>query len=394
MGRVCFYYGRSVRAINALGAGSAVRLAGVLDVEPTGQGGVRLRRLPGWTRQQILDPALRFVCTMPSGARIELVTDSTTIEVDALLTFLQVGDQPIVPAVFDLVVDGQLVGSRQFDDGRVIHTDPATLAMDVRRGPASTVHFDSLAPAMKHLQLWLPQGAAFELRGIRLDDDARIEAPPITGPRWVHYGSSISHCMEADRPTGVWPVVAARLAGADLQSLGFGGQCHLDQYVARTIRDLDIDLISLKVGINVVNGDTMRERTFLSAAQGFLDTVRDGHPDTPIAVITPIICPEAEDRPGPTVPGPDGRFRTVERPVALGVGALTLQRIRTLLADVVGARQDAGDKNLHLVDGLSLFGPDDVGDLPDGLHPNPAGYLRMGERFAAMAFTAGGCFGQ
>ncbi|MYB39286.1 MAG: GDSL family lipase, partial [Gammaproteobacteria bacterium] len=36
----------------------------------------------------------------------------------------------------------------------------------------------------------------------------------------------------------------------------------------------------------------------------------------------------------------------------------------------------------HYVDGLTLFGAADAGDLPDDLHPNPAGYIRMGGRFA------------
>ena len=62
------------------------------------------------------------------------------------------------------------------------------------------------------------------------------------------------------------------------------------------------DLISLKLGINVVNGDTMRERTFVPAVHGFLDTIRERHPDVPVAVVTPIICPVAEDHPGPDGP--------------------------------------------------------------------------------------------
>jgi len=33
-----------------------------------------------------------------------------------------------------------------------------------------------------------------------------------------------------------------------------------------------------------------------------------------------------------------------------------------------------------------------VDDLPDGLHPNSAGYRRMGERFVAYAFAPGGPF--
>lgn len=35
-------------------------------------------------------------------------------------------------------------------------------------------------------------------------------------------------------------VDAARLAGVELCNLGLGGSCHMDQYVARTIRDLPV----------------------------------------------------------------------------------------------------------------------------------------------------------
>ncbi|MEY3691631.1 MAG: hypothetical protein RJB57_1287, partial [Actinomycetota bacterium] len=45
--------------------------------------------------------------------------------------------------------------------------------------------------------------------------------------------------------------------------------------------------------------------------------------------------------------------------------------------------------NIHYLDGLSLFGPDDAGDLPDLLHPNREGYARMGARFHRLAFVDG-----
>ena len=60
-----------------------------------------------------------------------------------------------------------------------------------------------------------------------------------------------------------------------------------------------------------------------------------------------------------------------------------------LEAEIVAARQTAGDTNLHLLHGPDLFGPDDVDDLPDGLHPNAAGYQRMGERFHTLVFEDG-----
>ncbi|MEJ7585093.1 MAG: hypothetical protein WKF43_13665 [Acidimicrobiales bacterium] len=52
----------------------------------------------------------------------------------------------------------------------------------------------------------------------------------------------------------------------------------------------------------------------------------------------------------------------------------------------------SADTNLHLVDGLALFGPDDVGDLHDDLHPNADGYRRIGERFHDLVSADGGPF--
>ena len=221
---------------------------------------------------------------------------------------------------------------------------------------------------------------------------ARCAPPDPHRRRWVHYGSSISHCLEAERPTGVWPVVASRLAGVDLQSFGLAGQCQLDPFAARMIGQQPADLISLKLGINIVNADSIRERTFVPAVHGFLDQVRDGHPDAPLVVITPITCPVAEDHPGPTGYGRDraGRgHRTARGP---GVGRPHAPAHPGAEAEIVAARQAAGDAKLHLLQGPDLFGPDDVGDLPDGLHPSPAGYQRIGERFHALAFQDGGPF--
>ncbi len=220
------------------------------------------------------------------------------------------------------------------------------------------------------------------LRALVIDDGAFIRpADAESRPRWIHYGSSISHCMEAEQPGEVWPAVAARRAGVALQSLGFGGQCHLDQFVARTIRDAHADIVSIKTGINVINMDSMRERVFGPALHGFLDTIREGKRDVPIVLVSPIFCPSAEEHPGPTVPDEHGKFVTIKGFDEIREGCMSLTRVREIITEVVAKRQEAGDGQLHYVDGLELFGEADAGDLPDDLHPNPAGYVRMGERF-------------
>jgi hypothetical protein len=359
-----------------------VPLAGVLDRDLT-PAGVVLRRLPAWTRPQLtVDPALDLLVTMPAGARLEFVSDTDAVELDVSVTVIKLGDLPATSSTFDLVVDGELRASVDAATPTQLLIDTVTRAIEFVPGAPSTVRFDGFGGGVsRSIEVWLPHAAVVELRGVRIADGAKVAPVPSGRRRWVHYGSSISHCIEATQPTGTWPAVAARLAGVDLMNLAVAGQCMLDQHVARTIRDLDADLITVKAGINVVNGDTMRERTYVAALNGFLDTVRDGHPDTPVVIVTPIICPAAEDHPGPTLVDDDGRVYVVPRAPELSTGALTLRRIRELMTDAVTTRQKGGDANLQLLDGLTLFNDADLDDLPDGLHPNAAGYRRIGERF-------------
>ena len=360
------------------------------DVTPTG---IVLRRLPSWTRPQLVDPALALVVTMPAGVRLSVLTDSRSLELDVMLTVLQLDGALLPPATFDLVVGEEVRASVETTGGTRLVVETRTRALDIVPGEPATIRFDDLpGDASVPVEVWLPHASVVELRAVRIDEGATLGPAPARPRRWVHYGSSISHCLEALRPTGTWPAVTARRAGVELVNLAVAGQCMLDPHVARTIRDLDADAISIKVGINIVNADSMRERTYVAALHGFLDTVRDGHPDTAIAVVTPVICPAAESDPGPTSLGDDGVVHVVPRPPELALGALSLRRIREVMAAVVAARREAGDGNLHLVDGLALFGPDDVGDLPDGLHPNPAGYQRIGDRFFDLAFGPGGPF--
>lgn len=375
-------------------AGGQIRTAGIVELEAS-MGGLVLHRMPAWARAQHNDPSLALLETMPSGGRLEFRSNAAVVELDVDLTLVQLGNDEALPAAFDLVVDGELVDRAVTRTGTTIVIDPVTRAIEFVPGAPTTIRFELPAGDASdgsHVEIWLPHAAATRL--LELRTDGGVEPPPAStdaaARRWVHYGSSISHCLEAEGPTGTWPAVAARLAGVDLQSLAFAGQCHLDQFAARMIGEMPADLISAKLGINVVNGDTLRERTFVPALHGFLDTIRDRHPDIPLLVVTPITCPVVEDHPGPTNTV-NGTCTVADRPDELALGALTLGRIRHLEREVVAARQ-ATDPNLHLLEGTELFGPDDVADLPDGLHPNAAGYRRMGERFVARAFAPGGPF--
>ncbi|MFF3546976.1 GDSL-type esterase/lipase family protein [Streptomyces platensis] len=373
--------------------GGPVELRGALDLEMT-QAGVMPRRLPAWTKEQYQNPSVYGVTLMPSGVRLVFRTDARELEFEVLTSTgqLDTDPQPRPTGMLELLVDGAPAGRRQAPVGNVVRMAGPGAVQRVIPGEPGTVRFAGLPTGMKNVELWLPQQTPTEL--VALKADGEVLAPlPDGRRRWVHYGSSISQCIEADGPTGTWPVVAAALGGVEVINLSQAGNEVLDPYVARTIRDVPADLISLKVGINIVSLAAFRLRTFGPAVHGFLDTIRDGHPDTPLLLMSPVSCPAVEETPGPTTTGPDGEITALGDPADVAGGALSLTVVRAELARIVAARQ-ARDPHLHYLDGRELLGPHEVHDLPDGLHPTAAAYRRMGKRFATHAFANHGPFGR
>jgi len=296
--------------------------------------------------------------------------------------------------VYDLVVDGRLEARAIAPGGHLLTVELATGAATLEPGPVGTVAFGGLAPGPKDVEVWLPYSEVTELVGLRTD--APVAPLPHRGRRvWVHHGSSISHGSSAESASTTWPALAAAAGGAELGNLGLAGSALLDPGTARTMRDAPADLLSVKIGINLVNLDLMRLRAFGPAVHGFLDTVREGHPDAPLLVVSPIWCPMHEDTPGPSAPDlSDGvRFVALGDPAERATGKLTLAVVREELARIVAER--AGhDPHLHYLDGRELYGAADHDDLPlpDHLHPDAASHRLMGERFGRLAFGPGGAF--
>ncbi|MCX5197148.1 GDSL-type esterase/lipase family protein [Streptomyces sp. NBC_00249] len=373
----------------------AALLRGALDVERTPRG-VLPHRLPARARAQFPDAYLATVETQPSGVRLVFRTRATVVELDALRTKnAYQGAPPRPDGVYDLLVDGRPAGRAASNGGNVLLVDLATGAAQTLPGPVGTVRFDGLPDRVKDVEIWLPYNEVTELVALRTD--APVEPAPDHGRRvWLHHGSSISHGSDAASPTAIWPALAASLGGVELVNLGLGGNALLDPFTARALRDTPADLISVKIGINIVNTDVMRLRAFGPAVHGFLDTIREGHPTTPLLVVSPVLCPLQEDTPGPITPEFDGQklsFRALGDPAEVAAGRLTLNVIRRELARITAERA-ADDPHLHHLDGRALYGEADFAEfpLPDGLHPDPAGHRRIGERFAGLVFGSGGPF--
>ncbi|MCY9670461.1 hypothetical protein M5X11_37140 [Paenibacillus alginolyticus] len=169
---------------------------------------------------------------------------------------------------------------------------------------------------------------------------------PASQPRWVTYGSSITQCVGAHSPSRTWPAL---------------GNYHLESMVARLIRDLPSDFISLCVGINVYGAASLSPRTFKPALIGMLETIRDKHEHTPLLVISPIYATHRE---------------TNEN--ALG---FTLPMMREDVRQTVEMLKARGDHHIYYLDGLELFSENDASHLPEHLHPDADGYEIIAARF-------------
>ena len=335
----------------------AALLDGQVDLRRRGDAVQPLRYPFGDTL--FLDPFTRWVASCAAGVRLRLQSDTRALRLTT--TQRTLGERA---GNYELYVDGELFERKPASGGASIGEDGK-----VRGDEAASLGFDGLPAGEKQLELWLPQTATVSITGLEIDDGASVAPWPDTRPTVVFHGSSISHCMEAAGGSGSWPAVAASLSDIRLVNMGWAGSCLLSGLAARAIRDQAADGIVLKLGINVHGGGALKERTFLDSAHAMISIIREKHAETPLMIVSPIYSPPREDE-------GDG-------------GGLTLKAMRGLLEDVVAARRRAGDRRISYLSGLALFDAPDAPDLPDHLHPNAAGYRRMGERFHALVLKDG-----
>lgn len=316
---------------------------GVLSVESTG-GGLKPWRLPHTRRHEFLSPNEglmgRAACT--SGVRLRFETDAASLT----LRFQPLEEPgPMIPDrhCFDVVIDDRIV--------QVVRCG----------GGATEAAFDAIGSGGRTVELWLPPACPVVVTGLEVPDGACVRAAPDARPMWVTWGSSLTHCVRAGSAARTWPATVARRHGLNLINLGFGGECCLEPCVARLIRDLPARYISMKLGINTINSG-MNGRLYQALVAGAVTIVREKHPTTPLALVSPIAYPPRETEPnqvGYTMPG-----------------------MRRDMALVHGRFVEAGDRFLHCVDGLTVFSVDEIAQYSrDQCHPHIEGIDLMAEHF-------------
>lgn len=314
---------------------------GAVAVE-RGEGWLRPWRIPANKRDLFISPddCLLARARESSGVRLRFETDSPRVTLD----FAPLETAPINPThVIDLTIAG----------------GPPISAAVAKGG--TSVTFGGLPEGTKTIEVWLPHDTGIDLREMRIDTGAHCQAAPDPRPKWVTYGSSLTHCRRAHSPARTWPAIVARKRQLNLTCLGYGGNCCLEPMVGMMIRDLPADFISLKLGINCIGG-ALAPRTFSAAVMGLTQIIREKKPETPIALISPLAYPPNERTPN-------------------AVGN-TIERMRADIEEVHRRLVRRGDRNLYYFNGLDLFNEAEIADYSqDQCHPNGDGTELMAEHF-------------
>ena len=315
---------------------------GAADVQDHGEG-IQPWRLP-LRYHDYADPGLLEAASMPSGVRVTFATDSPVVAIGIRTLPCGLSDRA---ARADLLVDGQRVASSVLES-----TGEQTLV------------YENLPSGTKTVSFYPSQIRPVIIRSVAVAPDASIEPIRDDLPRWITYGSSITHCGESDGPSMIWPAIVARSCGLHLTNLGFGSQGHMDPIVARTIAALPADCVTLKLAANTL--ETYTPRTWPAAAWGFVMTIRDAHPNIPLLIGSSIYFTEHETEPSKT--------------------GLSFSFMRDQDQRMVEIMRRRGDRNVHYLDGRELFSEADRHLLIDGVHPGPEGVCRMAERFEEKVF--------
>jgi len=223
------------------------------------------------------------------------------------------------------------------------------------------------APAMPGVEppgtwrLYLPEVMGPEVTSVRLWGDVD---PIATADRHLvlAYGDSIVEGWQVSSPALAWPAVLGRSLDTHVANLGYAGACRGELASAEQIAALSqpVDAIVVAFGTNCWSLSPHSPAMVEATLDAFLRVLHQGHPTTPVAVVTPVVRPDAEA-------------------AANRLGA-TLADLRAAEAGVVASAASGAGTPLVLVDGMALLGPD---QLVDGVHPGDDGHRAIAEGVGA-----------
>ena len=296
-----------------------------------------LKRMPDSVGRTINETAARLY-TNPSGGRVRFATDSRCIAVRMRVPY--VTHRTIMPLLTSVGVDVYVR-----EDGRDVYQTSIRPPCDMTDGYESIAYLPDRR--MREVTLYLPLYNDVTSVEIGLQKDARLTGAPgyARALPVVFYGSSITQGASASRPGMSYPAIAARLLDCDFVNLGFASAARGEQSVAAYIASLPCSAFVLDYDYNAPSPEHLR-----ATHRAFFETVRAGHPDIPILMLSRPVIRQTEET----------RLR------------------REIILETWRAARERGDARVRFLDGCAILGEQGREDcLADGIHPNDLGAYRM-----------------
>jgi len=278
----------------------------------------------------------------PSGGRIRFRSDTSSLAVRATYDNL--------PNLRNIHAFGQS-GIDAYLDGKYVGSVAPRKDLQIE-----TAFYENAPKGEHEFTLYLPLYMGCNIGGIGISPGATVK--PVTSEYAidlpvVFYGTSITQGGSASRPGLSYQAMLSRRLNIDFVNFGFSGSGKGEKEVAELIAEVTASCYVLDFAANNEDADSV-EKVYLP----FIETLRESRPDVPIVCITPIFF---------TFGGPFRNYIPPTEPVS------------KVIRDAFKARRDSGDRNIYLVEGYSLLGPDDHDGLTDGVHPNSLGFKMIAD---------------
>lgn len=273
---------------------------------------------------------------VPAGVHLAFTGSAREIEIDAVIGARTSVPAPTLPEAFVARAGG---------------ADPVVVPVSAGQGPVR-VPLPDRDPGQV-VRLYYPE--AFEVAVSGLTPAGGTIAPAPRGPLWVVYGDSISQGWSVSEPGLAWPSLVAEELGLDLVNLGFAGSARGEHLVADAIAASGADAVAVAWGTNAWSSLPTDAEQIAGTMRIFLTVLRQGLPEVPVVVVSPIARPDAEDA--------ANRFGATQGELRIALEEAVLR---------FAAR--TGDDRLTLVSGRDLV---PAGQLVDGIHPGDHGHRSL-----------------
>lgn len=272
---------------------------------------------------------------VPAGVHLAFTGSAAMLRLRTRRTEATSAPSPGLADVLEVFVDGDRIRPVALSGGPVVG-----VVLPQRRAEAV-------------VRIYLP-----EARPVLIDSVEAVGGDIVPLPRrrrWVVQGDSISQGWSVTAAGLAWPSRLARDLDLDLVNLGFAGSARGEHGAAVAVAQSEADLVTIAWGTNCWSSIPTDAREIAERMRLFLTVVREGLPDIPLTVMSPIVRPAAESEPN-----------------CFGATLADLRKALEGAAEEFAAAH--GDTNLHVVSGLHLV---EAALLVDGVHPGDAGHERL-----------------